>query len=140
MRCATWMFFGPNSRAVACATARRPNFALAKAAYPVPPRKLAVAPGQHREALGGELLCNLAADIVASTDHGHGRVSLLQGCSPGQVRYVVCENSAGRRAGEASLPSPRKDSASVCFSILPVEVAGKTSRITILDGRLYEVS
>ena len=34
MRCATWMFFGHNSRAVACATARKPNLALAKAAKP----------------------------------------------------------------------------------------------------------
>src|SRR6267154_2047076 len=38
------MFFGPSSRAVACATARKPNLALANAAYPVPPRKEAVAP------------------------------------------------------------------------------------------------
>ena len=30
-RWATWIFFGPSSRAVACATARKPNFALAKA-------------------------------------------------------------------------------------------------------------
>ena len=44
MRCATWMFFGPNSRAIACATARRPNLALANAAKPLPPRKDAVAP------------------------------------------------------------------------------------------------
>jgi len=32
MRCATWMFFGPSSRAIAWATARRPNLALANAA------------------------------------------------------------------------------------------------------------
>src|SRR5438045_9371104 len=61
-------------------------------------------PGEHREALVGELLCNLAADIVASTDHGHGRVSLLQGYSPGQVRSVVCE--VERPAPEA-LPRTR---------------------------------
>jgi hypothetical protein len=35
---------GPSSRAIACATARRPNFALAKAAKPLPPRSEAVAP------------------------------------------------------------------------------------------------
>src|SRR4051794_20133264 len=44
IRCATWMFFGPSSRAIACATARKPNFADAKAAKPAPPRRLAVAP------------------------------------------------------------------------------------------------
>ena len=38
------MFFGPSSRAIDCATARRPNFAEAKAANPGPPRTLAVAP------------------------------------------------------------------------------------------------
>ena len=38
------MFFGPSSRAIDCATARRPNFAEAKAAKPAPPRTLAVAP------------------------------------------------------------------------------------------------
>ena len=55
------------------------------------------APGEHREALRGELLCDLAADEVTGADHGHGRVSLLQGCSPGQVRSVVCEVRAGLR-------------------------------------------
>ena len=44
MRCAKWIFFGPSSRAIACATARRPNLALAKAAYPAPPLNEAVAP------------------------------------------------------------------------------------------------
>src|SRR5579883_979533 len=44
IRCATWMFFGPSSRAIACATARSPNFAAAKAANPLPPRRDAVAP------------------------------------------------------------------------------------------------
>src|ERR1700730_18623533 len=38
------MFLGPSSRAIDCATARSPNLALAKAAKPLPPRKLAVAP------------------------------------------------------------------------------------------------
>ena len=38
------MFFGPNSRAIAWATARRPNFAGENAAKPLPPRRLAVAP------------------------------------------------------------------------------------------------
>jgi hypothetical protein len=33
---------------------------------------------EHREPLGCKLLCDLAADIVAGSDHGHGRVSLLQ--------------------------------------------------------------
>ena len=40
----TWIFFGPSSRAIDCATARNPNLALANAAKPGPPRKLAVAP------------------------------------------------------------------------------------------------
>ena len=40
------------------------------------------APGEHRESLGGELLCDFAADIVTGADHGHGRVSLLQGVLP----------------------------------------------------------
>src|SRR5712671_6557741 len=44
IRWATWMFFGPSSRAIDCATARSPNLAPAKAAKPLPPRKLAVAP------------------------------------------------------------------------------------------------
>src|ERR1700722_12803329 len=38
------MFLGPSSRAIDCATARNPNLALANAAKPDPPRRLAVAP------------------------------------------------------------------------------------------------
>src|SRR3954447_5759949 len=38
---------------------------------------------EHRKALGGKLLCNLAADKITGADHGHGRVSLLHGTSPG---------------------------------------------------------
>ena len=41
------------------------------------------APGEHRKSFRSKLLGDLAADIVAGADHGHGRVSLLQGCSPG---------------------------------------------------------
>ena len=67
------------------------------------------APGEHRKAFGGELLCNFTADKVASTDHGHGRVSLLQGYSPGQVRSVVCE--VERPAPEAL---PRTGTRRVC--------------------------
>ena len=51
MRCATWMFFGPNSRAIACATARRPNLALANAAKPLPPRKRRSRAGEEDVAL-----------------------------------------------------------------------------------------
>src|SRR4030088_3139342 len=40
------MFPGPSSLAIDCATARNPNLALAKAAKPLPPRRLAVAPGE----------------------------------------------------------------------------------------------
>ncbi len=44
MRCATWIFCGPSSRAMACATPRRPNLALAKAAKPRRRVSEAVAP------------------------------------------------------------------------------------------------
>src|SRR5712671_645143 len=40
------------------------------------------AAGEYREAFGSKLLGDLTADIVTGADHGHGRVSLLQGCSP----------------------------------------------------------
>ena len=42
--CATWMFFGPSSRAMLWASARSPCFAPAKAEKPAPPRSDAVAP------------------------------------------------------------------------------------------------
>ena len=42
------------------------------------------ASGEHREAFGGKFFGDLAADEVTGADHGHGRVSLLQGGSPGQ--------------------------------------------------------
>jgi hypothetical protein len=41
---ATWMPFGPSSRAMLCAIARAPNFAAAKAANCAPPLSEAVAP------------------------------------------------------------------------------------------------
>src|SRR4051812_4066364 len=40
------------------------------------------APGKYREALGGELLCDLATDKITGADHGYCRVSLLQKPSP----------------------------------------------------------
>ena len=49
------------------------------------------APGEHRNSFRGKLLGDLAADEVTGADHGHGRVSLLQGCSPSQVKFVVFE-------------------------------------------------
>ena len=42
--CATWMFLGPSSRAIDCATWRRPPLAAAKAANCAEPRTDAVAP------------------------------------------------------------------------------------------------
>ena len=42
------------------------------------------ASGEDREAFRGEFLGDLAADEVAGADHGDGRVSLLQGSSPGR--------------------------------------------------------
>ena len=40
----TWLMGNHEFNAIAWATPRRPNLALAKAAYPLPPRRLAVAP------------------------------------------------------------------------------------------------
>src|ERR1700687_4045658 len=79
--------------------------------------------GDTLETFGRKLLGDLAADKVTGADHGHGRVSLLQGCSPGQVKSVSYEAVAHFRVGQASC----RDSASLCLRILPVEVAGRAS-------------
>src|SRR5450631_1911085 len=95
------------------------------------------APGEHREPFRSKLLSDFAADVVPGADHGYGRVSLLQGCSPGQVNSVAFELAPRDPfRGQA----PRRHSASLCSRILPVEVAGKASSTMISDGRLYEVS
>src|SRR5450432_650471 len=95
------------------------------------------APGEHREPFRSKFLGDFGADVIPGADHGHGRVSLLQGCSPGQVSSVAFELAPRDPfRGQA----PRRDSASLCLRILPVEVAGEASSTMISDGRLYEVS
>src|SRR6185437_5950723 len=64
IRCTTWMFFGPSSRAMACATARRPNFAAEKAAKPLPPRMLAVAPVKRMVPLPRRLAADQEAGVT----------------------------------------------------------------------------
>jgi hypothetical protein len=49
------------------------------------------APGEHRKPLRSKLLGDFAADVIPGADHGHGRVSHLQGCSHGQVSSVAFE-------------------------------------------------
>src|SRR5882757_7025798 len=49
------------------------------------------APGEHRKPLRSKLLGDFVADVIPGADHGHGRVSHLQGCSHGQVSSVAFE-------------------------------------------------
>src|SRR3954454_24434215 len=60
------------------------------------------ATGENRKALGGELLCNLAADKITGADHGRSRVSLLRGTSPGQVWIRSSDHNSGRRLSYSS--------------------------------------
>ena len=62
------------------------------------------APGEHREPFQSKLLGDFAADVIPGADHGHGRVSLLQGRSPGQVNSVAFELAPAIAARSFSRP------------------------------------